>query len=119
MWQDIWAERFRRDAGLLWNKLELVEEAGCHLWVQNSYGHHAPHIGAVHGFAGNAFAVIPGLAPALRLRTITLGGPAGRIAPSDSPHGKTTVRPGRNRSAGIVLVYVSDWYSIVTAHLAS
>ena len=29
--QDIWAERFRRDAGLLWNKLELVEEAGCHL----------------------------------------------------------------------------------------
>ena len=58
--QDIWAERFRRDAGLLWNKLELVEEAGCHLWVQNLYGHHAPHIGAVHGFAGNAFAVIRG-----------------------------------------------------------
>jgi hypothetical protein len=58
--QDIWAERFRRDAGLLWNKLELVEEAGCHLWVQNLYGHHAPHFGAVHGFAGNAFAVIRG-----------------------------------------------------------
>ena len=50
--QGIWAERFRRDAVLLWNKLELVEEAGCHLWVQNFYGHHAPHIGAVHGFAG-------------------------------------------------------------------
>jgi hypothetical protein len=58
--QDIWAERFRRDAGLLWDKLEFVEEARCHLWVQNLYGHHAPHMGAVHGFAGNAFAAIRG-----------------------------------------------------------
>jgi hypothetical protein len=58
--QDIWAERFRRDAGLLWDKLEFVEEAGCHLWVQNLYGHQAPHLGAVHGFAGNAFAAIRG-----------------------------------------------------------
>src|SRR5262249_24402435 len=58
--QGIWAERFRRDAGLLWHSLEFVEEAGCHLWVQNLYGHRAPHIGAVHGFAGNAFAVIRG-----------------------------------------------------------
>ena len=58
--QDIWAERFRRDAGLLWKRLEFVEEADCHLWVQNLYGHHAPHIGAVHGFAGNAFATIRG-----------------------------------------------------------
>ena len=58
--QDIWAERFRRDAGLLWNRLEFVEEAGCHLWVQHLYGHDAPHLGAVHGFAGNAFTVIRG-----------------------------------------------------------
>ena len=58
--QGIWAERFRRDANLLWNKLEFVAEVGCHLWVQNLYGHKAPHIGAVHGFAGNAFAVLRG-----------------------------------------------------------
>ena len=58
--QDVWAERFRRDAGLLWKRFEFVEEADCHLWVQNLYGHHAPHIGAVHGFAGNAFATIRG-----------------------------------------------------------
>ena len=32
--QDVWAERFRRDAGLLWKSLEFVEEAGCLLWVQ-------------------------------------------------------------------------------------
>ena len=58
--QDIWAERFRRDAGLVWDRLEFVEEAGCHLWIQHLYGFHAPHIGAVHGFAGNAFATIRG-----------------------------------------------------------
>ncbi len=57
---DTWAERFRRDAGLQWNRLEFVEEADCHLWVQHLYGHHAPHIGAVHDFAGNAFAAIRG-----------------------------------------------------------
>jgi hypothetical protein len=57
---DIWAERFRRDAGLLWSKLEFLEEAGCHPWVQHLYGHRAPHLGAVHGFAGNAFAVVRG-----------------------------------------------------------
>ena len=32
--QDVWTERFHRDAGLLWNRLEFVEEAGCLLWVQ-------------------------------------------------------------------------------------
>jgi hypothetical protein len=58
--QEIWAERFRRDAGLLLDRLEFVEEAGCHLWVQNLYSHQAPHLGAVHGFAGNAFAAIRG-----------------------------------------------------------
>ena len=56
----IWAEKFRRDAGLLWDRLEHVDKAGCHLWVQHLYGHVAPFLGAVHGFAGNAFAIIRG-----------------------------------------------------------
>jgi hypothetical protein len=60
MGQGIWAERFCRDASLLWNRLEFVEEGGCYLWVQHLYGHNAPHLGAVHGFGGNAFAVIRG-----------------------------------------------------------
>jgi lantibiotic modifying enzyme len=55
-----WAERFRRDAEILWTKLEFSDEAGCFLWTQHLYGHEAVHIGAVHGFAGNAFAVIRG-----------------------------------------------------------
>jgi hypothetical protein len=57
---EIWAERFRRGAAWLWDKLERVESAGCHLWVQHLYGHVAPFIGAVHGFAGNAFALLRG-----------------------------------------------------------
>lgn len=57
---EAWAGRFRRDAQLLWDRLEFVEEAGCHLWVQHLYGHEAPFLGAVHGFAGNAFAILRG-----------------------------------------------------------
>ena len=55
-----WADRFRRDAALLWNRLEFVPEVDCHLWRQHLYGHEAFHIGAAHGFAGNAFPVIRG-----------------------------------------------------------
>jgi hypothetical protein len=55
-----WAERFRRDAEILWTRFEFFDEAGCFLWAQQIYGHEAVHIGAVHGFAGNAFAVIRG-----------------------------------------------------------
>ncbi len=57
---DAWADRFRRDAQLLWDRLQFVEEADCHLWVQRLYGHEAPFLGAVHGFAGNAFAILRG-----------------------------------------------------------
>ncbi len=67
----VWAEKFRRDAGALWDRLQYVEEAGCHLWVQHLYGHVAPFLGAVHGFAGNAFAIVRGwslLSPAEQSR---------------------------------------------------
>ena len=37
-----------------------MEATKCYLWTQHLYGHEALHIGAVHGFAGNAFAVIKG-----------------------------------------------------------
>lgn len=55
-----WAERFRRDAALLWNRLEFVADAGCHLWMQHLYGYDAYHLGGAHGFAGNAFPVLHG-----------------------------------------------------------
>jgi len=58
--EEIWADKFRRDAALLWTRLEFVPGADCHLWMQHLYGFDAYHIGAAHGFAGNAFAVIRG-----------------------------------------------------------
>src|SRR5450432_3520687 len=76
---EIWAERFRRDAASLWDRLGFVEDAGCHLWVQQLYGHATTLIGAVHGFAGGAFAVLRGwplLSPAEQTRW------AGRLAHS-------------------------------------
>jgi hypothetical protein len=56
-----WVEEFRRDAAILWKRREPVEAAGCHLWVQHLYGHKAPYLGAVHGYAGCAFAILRGL----------------------------------------------------------
>ena len=58
--EETWADRYRRDVQLLWERMEPCEAAGCYLWVQNLYGHEAVHIGAVHGFAGNAYPVIRG-----------------------------------------------------------
>jgi hypothetical protein len=58
--EGIWIDRFRRDAMLLWKRMERVPTAGCYLWVQHISGHEALHIGAVHGFAGNAFPIIHG-----------------------------------------------------------
>jgi hypothetical protein len=58
--EEVWADRFRRDAALLWERLEFVPAAECYLWTQSLYGHEAVHIGAVHGFAGNALPLIHG-----------------------------------------------------------
>jgi Lanthionine synthetase C-like protein len=57
---DIWASRFRRDIRLLWDRLETCEGADCLIWEQNLQGHKATHLGAVHGFAGNAFPALRG-----------------------------------------------------------
>jgi hypothetical protein len=56
---------------LLWDRLDCIEDTGCHLWIQHLYGHVAPFLGAVHGFAGNAFALLRGwdlLSPPERTR---------------------------------------------------
>lgn len=57
-----WAELFRRDAQSLAASFAYVPEAGCHLWTQNLYGEQRQLIGAGHGFAGNASALIRGRA---------------------------------------------------------
>jgi hypothetical protein len=114
--QDIWAERFRRDASLLWNRLEFVEEAGCHLWVQNRI---ALRISA------RCMALLAMPSPRSGAGTCYLprSNRAGRTGlPAHSagrPDAKTIARTGRNPSAGIVRAARPSWCSIVMAHLAS
>jgi len=55
-----WASRFRRDVRLLWDKLEACEGVDCLIWQQELQGHKATHLGAVHGFAGNALPALRG-----------------------------------------------------------
>jgi lantibiotic modifying enzyme len=66
-----WAELFRQGAEYLDNTFVFENEHRCHLWTQNLYGNSVKLVGAVHGFAGNAFALTRGgklLEPAQRLR---------------------------------------------------
>jgi hypothetical protein len=56
-----WADLFRRNAEILWCDWQWDEGAGCHLWTQHLYGETDRFIGALHGFAGNAFVLLSGL----------------------------------------------------------
>jgi hypothetical protein len=58
---ELWADLFRRNAELLWRGLAWDENLGCHLWTQQLYGNIDRFVGALHGFAGNAFALMSGL----------------------------------------------------------
>jgi Lanthionine synthetase C-like protein len=57
-----WAELFRADANALLNTFLPAEEAACRAWTQDLYGRKERIIGAGHGFAGNASALIRGRA---------------------------------------------------------
>lgn len=55
-----WAELYRASAGAL--LAALHDEDGVEVWTQELYGSHVEYLGAVHGFAGNAFALREGRA---------------------------------------------------------
>jgi hypothetical protein len=57
-----WAEQFRADADALWRAFLPMEEAPCRIWTQDLWGRTQEVIGAGHGFAGNASALIRGRA---------------------------------------------------------
>jgi lantibiotic modifying enzyme len=55
-----WAELFRSSASAL--RAALIDgPSGCRLWNQDLYGRRSTYLGAGHGFAGNAGALIRGL----------------------------------------------------------
>jgi len=55
-----WADLFRADADRLLRTFLPADDAGCRLWTQDLYGRRQRYIGAGHGFAGNASALIRG-----------------------------------------------------------
>jgi lantibiotic modifying enzyme len=55
-----WAALFRADADALERAFRPSEEAPCRIWTQDLYGQRVNYIGAGHGFAGNASALIRG-----------------------------------------------------------
>ena len=54
-----WADLWRASAERLWADWE-PRENGAHLWTQRLYGHEPVYVGAGHGFAGNALALLLG-----------------------------------------------------------
>lgn len=44
----------------IWTRWRWCESARCHLWRQDLYGEQAHQLGALHGFAGNAFVLWKG-----------------------------------------------------------
>lgn len=57
-----WRDLFDAHAEALWAAWSHVPEAGCHLWNQTLYGQTGPLLGALHGFAANACALLRGRA---------------------------------------------------------
>lgn len=55
-----WIDAYRASAAALEQSFLPDEENGYRLWTQDLYGNRAKMIGAVHGFAGNAYALIKG-----------------------------------------------------------
>jgi hypothetical protein len=55
-----WKELYLRSFEPLWEQFNYVDEARCHLWAASLYGVTEMRIGAIHGFAANAFVMLRG-----------------------------------------------------------
>jgi len=62
LWQATGEARWRQlvldNAEHIWALWQFDEAAGCHLWTQDMYGKVVQYLGAGHGFAGNANALL-------------------------------------------------------------
>jgi hypothetical protein len=57
-WRDLYLDNVEQ----LWRTWVFDTQAQCHLWTQDLYGKVAQYLGAAHGFAGNASALLKGAA---------------------------------------------------------
>jgi lantibiotic modifying enzyme len=55
-----WREQYVRLVDDLWAAWGHDPALDCHLWVHDLYGHQEKQLGALHGFAGNVFAMLRG-----------------------------------------------------------
>lgn len=55
-----WRALYLENVEQLWRTWLPSEYANCNLWTQDLYGHIVQHLGAGHGFAGNAYALLRG-----------------------------------------------------------
>jgi hypothetical protein len=55
-----WADLYRTGAAALGEARVFDDGVGADIWTQSLYGNRGQFVGAVHGFAGNAFALIQG-----------------------------------------------------------
>jgi hypothetical protein len=55
-----WKELYLRSFGPLYDQWKYSDEARCHLWTSTLYGVTEMRVGAIHGFAANAFVMIRG-----------------------------------------------------------
>jgi hypothetical protein len=55
-----WRELYLENVEQLWRTWLPSESSDCHLWTQDLYGSIVQLIGAGHGFAGNAYALLRG-----------------------------------------------------------
>lgn len=53
-----WRELYLANVEHVWSLWHRSEEAGCMLWTQDLYGRIVQYVGAGHGFAGNAYALL-------------------------------------------------------------
>ncbi len=64
LWQangeERWREQFLENIEQLWRTWNFDPAAQCHLWTQDLYGRVVQYLGAGHGFAGNAYALLKG-----------------------------------------------------------
>jgi lantibiotic modifying enzyme len=60
--EERWRALYLENVEQLWKTWLRSDEARCHLWTQDLYGRVEPLLGAGHGFAGNAYALLRGAA---------------------------------------------------------
>jgi hypothetical protein len=56
-----WRDLFLENVEALWRTWEFDTTARCHLWTQDIHGKSVQYLGAGHGFAGNARALLQGV----------------------------------------------------------